>query len=71
MQVEGRAGERWVVDKVLEIVEPDFPEELTSLPLARIWTLDDEWGAGWGRTDDELCAEVRKACAQQLRQMTV
>jgi hypothetical protein len=37
------------------------------LPLGRLFVLDDEWGAGWGRTDDQLRAVVRQACAEQLK----
>jgi hypothetical protein len=67
LQASGRARERWVVDKVVQIAESFlFDRAITSLPLGQLFSLDDEWGAGWGRTDEELRAAVRQACAQQL-----
>lgn len=66
LQVSGRASERWVVSKVHEIVEPEFDPDVTQLPLGWLFGLDDEWSAGWGRTDDELREEVRAACRDQL-----
>jgi hypothetical protein len=68
LQVSGRAGERWVIDKVAEIAMagPYFTESIPSLPLGQVAALDDEWGAGWGRTDEQLRAIVRQACIEQL-----
>lgn len=67
MCADGHAGERWVLDKVCEIAaRSDYANSVLSLPLGQIFGLDDEWGAGWGRTEQELRAEVRKACAAQL-----
>ena len=67
LQASGHVSERWVVDKVVQITEPFlFDRAITSLPLGLLYTLDDEWGAGWGRTDEQLRAAVRQACAQQL-----
>ena len=67
LQVSGRASERWVIDKVVQITEPYFKPSITSLPLGQLFALDDEWGAGWGRTDEQLREAVRQACAQQLK----
>jgi hypothetical protein len=66
LQVSGRVSKRLVVQQVVEIAEPYFNESTTSLPVGRLFTLDDEWEAGWGRTDDQLRAVVRRACADQL-----
>jgi len=66
LQASGRASARWVIDKVYEIAEPYFEPSVTALPLGRLYVLEDEWGAGWGRTDEELPSIVRQACAQQL-----
>lgn len=66
LQVSGRASERWVIGKVAEIVEPDFRDSIISLPLGRLYVLDDEWGVGWGRSDEQLRAVVRQACIAQL-----
>lgn len=63
LQVAGRASERWVVSKVYEIVEPEFDQAITDLPLGRLYSLEDEW---WGRADDKLCEAVRRACREQL-----
>jgi hypothetical protein len=37
------------------------------LPLGGLFGVDDEWGAGWGRSNDELAQVVREACEEQLR----
>ena len=66
LQASGRASERWVVDKVVEVTQPHFKPSVTSLPLGQIFALDDEWGTGWGRGNEQLRAAVRQACAQQL-----
>lgn len=66
LQASGLASERWVVDKVVQIAEPYFDRKIISLPLGQLYALYDEWGAGWGRTDEQLRAAVRQACAQQL-----
>ncbi len=63
-----RASARWVLDKVHEVVVDDNYGDLSlAQPLGRLWGLDDEWDAGWGRTDDVLTAEVRRGCEEQLR----
>ena len=65
--LDGRASERWVGDKVAEIVSDElYSEEATVPPLGELFSLDDEWGAGWGRTDQELAHEVRRACRRQV-----
>ena len=51
---------------VFEIAEPDFPRSITNLPLGDLYMLEDEWGAGWGRTEAQLRDVVRKACLNQL-----
>jgi hypothetical protein len=66
LQASGGASERWVVDRVVHIAEPYFDRAVISLPLGQLHTLEDEWGAHWGRTDEELRAVVRQACVQQL-----
>jgi len=67
MQAGGHAAERWILDKVSEIASrTGYADSVLSLPLSKIIGLDDEWGAGWGRTEQELKAEIRKACAAQL-----
>jgi hypothetical protein len=66
--VDGKAGERWIVDKVAEILSRScYANEVIALPLGQLYDLDDEWGAGWGRTDAELRAVTRQACHDQLR----
>jgi hypothetical protein len=66
LQASGRVSERWVVGKVVQITEPYFKPSVISLPLGQLFAFDDEWGAGWGRTDEQLRAVVRQACAEQL-----
>jgi hypothetical protein len=66
--VDGKAGERWIVDKVLEIVaRSGYADSVIVLPLGQLYGMDDEWGAGWGRTDTELRAVIRQACLDQVR----
>jgi len=43
LQASGRAGERWVVDKVVQIAGPYLDRAIISLPLGRLYALDDEW----------------------------
>jgi hypothetical protein len=37
------------------------------LPLGGLFGVDDEWGAGWGRSIEQLAEVVRDACEEQLR----
>jgi hypothetical protein len=65
--LDGRAHPRWVVDKVNEIViDNNYDDDVTDPPIGRLFGMDDEWGAGWGRTDAELEATVRAACREQI-----
>ena len=65
--LDGRASERWVVDKVAEIVSDElYSDDATGPPLGALYRLDDEWGTGWGHTDQELMEEVRRACQRQV-----
>lgn len=67
MHLGGHASARWILDKVWQItLRCDYADSVLSLPLGTIFVLDDEWGAGWGRTKEELKAEIRKACVNQL-----
>jgi hypothetical protein len=66
LHLDGRASAYWVVQTVVEIAEPDFPRSITKLPLGELYLLEDEWGAGRGRTEAQLCDVVRKACLTQL-----
>lgn len=66
--VDGGTSERWIADKVSEIIaRSGYPDSILALPLAQIYGLDDEWGAGWGRTDAELRTITHQACRDQLR----
>jgi hypothetical protein len=67
MHAENRAAERWVLDKVCEIVaESGYANGVIALPLGKIFDMSDEWGAGWGRTERQLELEIQKACRTQL-----
>ena len=67
MHASGQAAERWILDKVCEITaRSGYADSVLSLPLGKIFGLEDEWGSGWGRTEQELKAEIGKACAAQL-----
>jgi hypothetical protein len=67
MHASGQASERWVLDKVCEIIaRSGYADTVLSLPLSRIFGLEDEWGSGWGRSEQQLKAEIAGACAEQL-----
>ena len=67
MHAGGQASERWILGKALRNrVRTAHADGVLDLPLGGIAGLDDEWGTGWGRTEEELKAEIRKACAAQL-----
>jgi hypothetical protein len=68
LHVSGLAGPQWVAQKVDQIVaRSGYSASVMDLPLGRLYCIDDEWGAGWGRTIDELAATIRQACEEQLR----
>jgi hypothetical protein len=67
LHADGRAAESWVLDKVDEIVERcDYADSVLGLPLGQLHNLAEEWGAGWGRTEDQLKTEIQRACTEQL-----
>ncbi|MFD1047038.1 hypothetical protein ACFQ1S_16535 [Kibdelosporangium lantanae] len=67
MHADGAAGEKWIIDKVDEILaRTGYASSVISLPLGQLYGLDEEWGEGWGRTTQQLTAEVQRACAAQL-----
>jgi hypothetical protein len=64
----GEARELWVAQVVEEIVvRADYSSEVMDLPLGSLYGVDDEWGAGWGRSVEELRAVVRAAGVEQVR----
>jgi len=66
--LSGRASERWVVQKVEEIVgQADYSDDVLDLPLGTLYGTDDAWDGGWGPPVEELRATVRAACVEQLR----
>ena len=65
--LDGLASERWVTQKVEELyVNSGYDNDLLEPPLGAVYGLEDEWEGGWGRTPDQLAANVRSACAAQL-----
>jgi hypothetical protein len=68
MCLSGQTGERWVAQKVEEVViHLHYNDDVGDLPLGRLYGVDDEWKGGWGSSVDELKARVRAACIEQLR----
>jgi hypothetical protein len=66
--VDGKARERWIVEKVSEIVgRCGYADSIIALRLGQLYGVDDERGAGWGRTDAERRAATRQACLDQVR----
>jgi len=69
LHLDGRASAYWVMQKVAEVTESvEFAPSVASLPMGQLFMLEDEWGAGWGRTDTQLRDVVSKACQDQLAQ---
>ncbi len=65
--LQDQVTERAVSEVVAHVVAAaGFETELYALPLGTIYGMDDEWEGGWGRTDEVLRADVRRACEQQL-----
>ena len=63
----GLATERWVTAKIDEVVaRSGYLASVMELPLGRLYSLDDEWDSGWGRTTDDIRRLVADACAAQL-----
>jgi len=56
--VASHVDERWVAQQVEQIVIHDDDPEVLALPLGHLFGLDDEWEGRWGRTVEELNAEV-------------
>lgn len=68
LHVDGLAGPEWVLNEVyLVVCRSGYSESLIDLPLGSLYGVDDEWGAGWGRSIVELTEVVREACEEQLR----
>jgi len=68
MHMEGLASAYWVAQKVDEILwRTGYARSAFELPLGQIYPVADEWGDGWGRTNDQLAAVIREACQEQLR----
>ena len=64
---DGLAAPYWVLQRVNEIsARSGYQRSVLALPLGSLYSLDDEWGAGWGRTTEELTAVIRDACNDQL-----
>jgi hypothetical protein len=67
MHADRQATERWILDEVSTIIaRSGYADSVLSLPLGQLFGLDDGWGAGWGRTEQELSAQIREACTAQL-----
>jgi hypothetical protein len=60
MHLGGLAGPQWIGQKVEEaLISTGYPQPIIALPLGRLYYVDDEWDAGWGRTNEELAQFVR------------
>ena len=72
MHIDGLAAAQWIGQKVEEVlIRSDYQQAVIDLPLGSLYFVADEWGAGWGRTNQELAAVVREACEAQLRNGSV
>jgi hypothetical protein len=69
MLLSGRAHWTWAVNQVVELVIGNgYVSEVFEQPLGVLWGIDDELGAPWSRTEDELAGIVRQACIEQVQQ---
>ena len=65
--VDGRVSAEWLLDRVDRIVaRTGYLQSVMDLPLGGLFGVDDEWGAGWGRSKEELALVVREACEEQF-----
>jgi hypothetical protein len=66
LHLDGKISTRWLIAKIEGlVVSADNADDYLDPPLGALYGFDDEWGAGWGRTEDELTALLREACIQQ------
>jgi hypothetical protein len=62
---QGKANERWVAQKIDEIVAgAGCLDDVYALPLGRLFGIDDEIDAGGGRFPAELQVLIQEACEQ-------
>ncbi|ATY13240.1 hypothetical protein CU254_24455 [Amycolatopsis sp. AA4] len=67
MLLNGHLTERGLLDDLHTIiVRTDYSDRVIELPLAQAWMLDEEWGQGWGRTEEQIKEVIRAACKNQL-----
>lgn len=67
LHLSGQASARWVAQQVEQIVpRADYSDDVLDLPLGRLYGIEDEWEGGWGRTVEELSAEIHAKCVDQL-----
>ncbi|MBS2550377.1 hypothetical protein KGQ19_26250 [Catenulispora sp. NL8] len=67
LHLSGQASARWVAQQVEQIIiRTDYSNEVFDLPLGLIYGVDDEWEGGWGRTVEELKADIHAKCVEQL-----
>jgi hypothetical protein len=60
-----------VLDKVRCVLSRTrYDNGVVALPLGQIFDFDDEWGAGWGWTEQELVLVIQEACRAQLATAT-
>ena len=67
LYLDGRVGAEWLLDRVDRIAaRSGYLTSVLDLPLGGLFGVDDEWGAGWGRSKEELLQVVREACEEQI-----
>jgi hypothetical protein len=68
MHLTGRVRWPWVVNQIVGLVIVNgYAAEAFEPPLGDLWGIDDELGAPWSRTDDELAGIVRQTCIEQVQ----
>jgi hypothetical protein len=67
LHLDGQISIRWLIAKVEQlVVSAENTGDYLDPPLGVIYGFHDEWGAGWGRTEDELTALLYDACITQI-----
>jgi len=65
---DGLAAPYWIAQKADEILaRSEYADEVLALPLGQLFEVACEWNGGWGRSREQLAAEIRRACDEQLR----
>jgi hypothetical protein len=70
MHLSGRGAWFWAINQVQGLViANDYAPAAFEYPLGDFWSVYDELGEPWARTEDELAQFVHQTCSEQLRRI--